>query len=117
MKKVFLADDEKFFRILIKDIIEEAGYEVVGEGENGEEAVKGVLETKPDIAILDIIMPVKTGLQAAEEIMEVNKDVKIVFLTSIEHEAIMLEAMASGVTQYLVKPPEKESLLKVLNEL
>ncbi|HXI10425.1 MAG TPA: response regulator, partial [Thermodesulfobacteriota bacterium] len=71
-KRVLIADDTVFFRVALKEILAGGGYEVVGEAANGEEAVELTRQLRPDIVILDVVMPVKNGIEAAKEITKLN---------------------------------------------
>lgn len=116
-KKVLIADDGLFFRAALKDILTRGGYEVVGEAENGEQALVLASELKPDIVILDIVMPVMNGIEAAREITMLNLPLKIVMCTSLGFEAIAEEAIRSGASGYIIKPLSEAKVLHTLKTL
>ena len=113
-KRVVIADDTVFFRIALKDILSSGGFEVVGEAANGEEAVYLTQNNKPEIVILDIVMPEKDGLKAAEEIARLKLGTKIVMCSSMGYENVVKKAMQSGACAFIVKPFDKGTVLKTL---
>ena len=116
-KKVLIVDDTDFYRAVLLDILSKGGYEVVGQAVNGAEAIPLVSELKPDIVILDIIMPLKNGIEVAWEISHMEDAPKIVMCTSLGYEPIVEEAMRSGACAFIIKPLSTERVLKVLDEL
>ena len=116
-KRVLLADDAAFFRAALRDILEDGGFEVVGEAANGEEAVQKARDLKPDIVILDVVMPVKNGLEAAKEISLLNLPLKVIICSSIGYEPIVEEAIRAGASAYILKPLDKARVLETLNRL
>lgn len=116
-KRVLIADDGVFFRNALRDILTAGGYDVVGEAENGEQALWESIRLKPDIVILDVVMPVKNGLEAAREISGLNLPVKIIMCTSLGYEPIVDEAVSSGACGYIMKPLSEEKVLGALKNL
>ena len=116
-KRVVIADDTAFFRIALKDILSGGGFEVVGEAANGEEAVYLTQNNKPEIVILDIVMPKKDGLKAAEEISKLQLGTKIVMCSSMGYENVVKKALQSGACAFIIKPFDKNTILKTLYEL
>ena len=78
MAKILIVDDAAFMRMMIKNILIKEGYEVVGEAENGAQAVEKYKELTPDLVTMDITMPEMDGITAVKEIMKVNKGAKVV---------------------------------------
>lgn len=116
-KRVLIADDGLFFRTALKDILIKGGYDVIGEAENGEEALHLATSLKPDIVILDIVMPVKNGLEAARAINQLNLPLKIVMCTSLGFEPIVEEAIKAGACGYIIKPLSEMKVLSTLKTL
>ena len=100
-KKILLADDSYFMRSNLKEIVSEAGYEVIGEATNGQEAIEFYKNLKPDLLIMDIVMPQKSGSDALKDIIELDPDAKVVLCTAIDQQSILIDALKSGakVTQ------------------
>lgn len=109
-----IADDTVFFRVALKEILTNGGYEVVGEAANGAEAVEEAARLKPDIVILDVVMPVKNGIEAAKEITKLKLPSTIVMCTSLGYEPIVEEAIRSGASAYIIKPLNAEKVLSTL---
>ncbi len=101
--RIVLAEDESLIRIDLVEMLTELGYDVVGAASDGASAVRMVAELKPDVAIIDIKMPVLDGLSAAEQISVVG-DTAIIMLTAFSQPELVERANAAGVMAFLVKP-------------
>lgn len=108
--RVVIAEDEAIVRLDLKETLEEEGYEVVGETGRGDEAVQLVSSLRPDLAILDIKMPGKDGLQAAREIAG-ERMAAVLILTAFSQRDLIEQARDAGALAYLVKPFQKTELL------
>ncbi|MFV0462357.1 MAG: ANTAR domain-containing response regulator [Nostocoides sp.] len=102
-RRVVVAEDEALIRLDLAEMLAEAGYEVVGQASDGEQAVDLVRELKPDLAILDVKMPVRDGLSAAEQIGS-EKLAPVIMLTAFSQQELVERARDAGVMAYLVKP-------------
>jgi DNA-binding NarL/FixJ family response regulator len=110
---VLIADDHPIFRKgLLLAIGTENGIEIVGEAENGQQALDLAEKLKPDIIVLDIEMPVLNGLQVAEELIKRHLPVKIIFLTMYKEEDMFNEAMDLGVKGYVLKESAVSDIVK-----
>lgn len=114
MRTVAVADDEPLTRINLCCMLEDLGFEVVGQAADGFDAVEICRNTKPDIVILDVKMPVFDGLTAAEQICKEELAGCVIMLTAFSDEDIVSRSAAAGVSGYLVKPIDKEKLLPTL---
>lgn len=102
--RVIVADDHPIFRGGLKQIIEEEeGIEIIGEAGDGQKALEMILEKNPDVAILDIDMPKKTGFEVLKELKKSDNPVKIIFLTMYKEENMFNEAMDLGIRGYVLK--------------
>ncbi len=99
--RIVVAEDEALIRMDLVEMLAREGYEVVGEAANGDDAIRLVRESKPDIALFDVKMPIKDGITAAEELRGV---VPIVMLTAFSQRELIERANNAGVMAYLVKP-------------
>ncbi|PKM94511.1 MAG: two-component system response regulator [Firmicutes bacterium HGW-Firmicutes-1] len=108
MKKVLIVDDARFVRFSIKMILENLGFEIVGEAENGSEAVKMYHELKPDIVTMDISMPEDDGIEAIRLIKKIDKNAKIIVIASLEENQRIGEAMHEGAVAYIIKDFKEE---------
>lgn len=111
--KIVIADDEMIICMDLKEILEEAGHEVIGMAADGAEALKLVKEKKPDVAILDIQMPEIDGLQVAKLIAH-DHIAPVVLLTAFGEEETIEKAKKSDVFGYVVKPAEERALLPAI---
>ena len=111
--RVVIAEDEAIVRLDLKEIMEEEGYEVVGETGRGDEAVELVRQHRPDIAILDIKMPGMDGLTAAREISSERLSA-VLILTAFSQRDLIEQARNAGALAYLVKPFQKSELLPAI---
>lgn len=114
---ILVVDDSPFASQQIKDIVEDNGYEVIGYAKNGEEGIRLFDELKPDITILDIIMPGIDGLETAEIILKNNPDAKIMMLSSLCDSGTLEEVKSIGLKYLVPKPWEDEVLLATLEML
>lgn len=111
---IMVVDDSPFASKQIKDIVEDNGYEVIGYAKDGEEAIELYKELKPDIVILDIIMPGLNGLETAEILKKQDPAVKIFMLSSLCDAGTMEEVKSIGVKHLIPKPLEADVLLASL---
>lgn len=107
--RVLIAEDEELTRVMVRTQLEQLGYEVVGEAETGEDAVRIALQTRPDVVILDIKMPIMGGIEAARQIVE-QYPCAILFLTAYSEEELIAQATQVGAYGYLLKPFRKQEL-------
>jgi response regulator NasT len=110
---VVIAEDEAIVRLDLKEIMEEEGYEVVGETGRGDEAVELVRAQHPDLAILDIKMPGGDGISAAREI-NAERLCAVLLLTAFSQRDLIDQAREAGALAYLVKPFQKTELLPAI---
>ncbi len=113
-KKVLIVDDSLYMRTLIKDALEEGGYEIVGQAANGEEAIDLAFELQPDIITLDNILPDMIGT----DILKVYKDEglpsKVFMISAVGQDSVIKEGLSLGAEDYIVKPFTSEQLVKAL---
>lgn len=111
-RKIVVADDETDIQLLVRTALSSAGHEV-HTASNGQDAVDLVRETNPDLIILDIMMPIKTGLQALEEIKadESLAAIPVIMLTGLSDKLKIQTALDLGAEYYIVKPFEYNDLL------
>ncbi len=111
--RIVISEDEAIIRLDLRETLEEEGYQVVGDCGRGDEAVELVKNQKPDVVILDIKMPVMTGLEAAKLIAD-TKICPIVMLTAFSQREIIEQARDAGALAYLVKPFQKSDLVPAI---
>ena len=112
-RRVLVAEDEALIRLDLKEMLQEEGYDVVGEAGDGESAVRMAQELKPDLVILDVKMPVLDGISAAEQIVA-QRIAPVVMLTAFSQRDLVERAVEAGAMAYLVKPFAKSDLLPTI---
>ena len=116
--RVMVVDDHEIMRDGLREILERSrGFEVVGQAADGAEAVRLARKLKPDVIIMDVMMPVKSGVDASREITDVLPETRVLILTaSTENDAVM-DAVAAGATGYLQKHSGKDTLLRTVHDV
>jgi two-component system chemotaxis response regulator CheY len=117
MAKILIIDDSKLARTMLKNIFIEAGHEVIGEAENGLDGETLYFEHKPDIVTLDIIMPGKGAKECLINIMESDPAAKVIIISSIGKEKMIIEKLKIGAKDFITKPYEKETVLTAVDKL
>ena len=116
--RVMVVDDHPIMRSGLQDVLEASGrFEVVGLAGDGEEAVRTVEELKPEVIVMDVIMPGKDGIDACREIMELLPDMRVMMLTASSEEDAVIEAVAAGATGYLQKYSRPEELVEAVMDV
>lgn len=114
---VAIVDDSKLSRKLLRNILEEAGYAVVTEATDGEEAIGAYLQFKPDIMTMDITMPNMDGIESLQEIKSIDKNAKIVMISAAGQQRKIIEALKIGAERFITKPFEKEEVLSCMESV
>ena len=116
-KKVLIVDDAAFMRMLLKDIVTKAGYEVVGEASDGAEAVEKYKELKPDIVTMDITMPEMNGIEATKKIMKIDPNANIIMCSAMGQQMMVVEAIQAGAKDFIVKPFQQGRVVEALSKI
>jgi response regulator NasT len=112
-RRVLIAEDEALIRMDLKEMLEEEGYQVIGEAADGQQAIDLAREHKPDVVILDVKMPVLDGISAAEQIVA-DSIAPVVMLTAFSQRDLVERAVNAGAMAYVVKPFGKADLLPTI---
>lgn len=115
--RILIADDALFMRNMLRDIFVKAGFQVVGEAANGVEAVEKYHELLPDLVTMDIVMPLKSGIEALQQITREDPDARIVMCSALGQEALVIEAVQAGAKDFIVKPFKEERVLDVVRRV
>ena len=113
MAKILVVDDAEFLRVRITKMLTGNGHEVV-EADNGAKAVARYRENRPDAVLMDVTMPEMDGLAALKEIRSGDPNARVVMLTALGQESVVLEAIKSGARDFVVKPFEPDRVLAAL---
>ena len=115
--RVLLADDHSLIRQALRTLLERQGFQVVSEASNGQEALRSMEKTQPDVAILDIGMPVLNGVDAARELVKSSPKTKVILLTQHDEDQYVMEALRVGVRGYVLKSQAAEDLVHAIQEV
>ncbi|MBV8462830.1 MAG: response regulator [Acidimicrobiales bacterium] len=115
-RRVVIAEDEAIIRLDLKEILQDEGYEVVGETGRGDEVVDLVATHQPDLVILDVKMPGADGLEAARAVRDLGQRVAVLVLTAFSQRNLIDEARDAGVIAYLVKPFQRIELIPAIEQ-
>ena len=112
--RILIVDDALFMRGVLKKMLEENGYTVVGEAANGLEAIEKYKELKPDLVTMDITMPDMTGLEAVKAIRGIDSKARIVMCSAMGQNAMVMEAVQNGAIDFIIKPFKASTVLATL---
>ncbi|MCX7772663.1 MAG: response regulator, partial [Clostridia bacterium] len=117
MKKALIVDDAAIMRIMLRTVLEQNGYLVVGEAADGQEAITKYLECQPDFVTMDISMPKMDGIQAVKEICRQDTSAKIVMVSSMGQEIFVKEAIKAGAKGFVLKPFKEDEVIRQIHRL
>ena len=120
MKTVLIVDDATFMRAVLKKIILQAGHEVIAEAANGDEAISRFQSAKPDLVLMDIVMPptptAKDGIEAAKQIIGINPKATVIMCSSMGQQSLIAESLKCGAKDFIVKPFQPQKIMEVLSK-
>ena len=115
--KILLVDDSTYIRTVLGSIITEAGFEVVSEAADGEEAIRKYMNLKPDLVLMDVIMEPMNGMEATKAILDKDPEAKILMVTVLEDRGLFADLMKIGAKGYIMKPFSKDKIAKKIKEI
>ncbi len=116
-KTLLITDDAMIIRTMIRDAAEAAGWEVVAEAANGQEAIDHYVRTRPDVVTLDLVMPHYDGLHGLRGIKQLDAEARIVVVSALEQRSVLKEAFHLGASDFIVKPFDRQALVATLEQL
>ncbi|WP_172251181.1 response regulator [Saccharibacillus deserti] len=116
MAKIMIVDDAAFMRIVLKEMLNKLGHEVVAEAANGVEAFREYARVKPDIVTMDITMPEMDGITAVRKIKESDPDAQIIMCSAMGQQGMIVEAVHAGAIDFIVKPFQLERVEQALRK-
>lgn len=116
-KKILLVDDAAFMRMLIKDTLTKNGYTNILEAADGAIACEVYAAEKPDLVIMDITMPNKTGIDALKDIKGSDPMAKVIMCSAMGQEAMVVEAIKLGALDFIVKPFKADRILQTVKKV
>lgn len=114
---VLICDDAVFMRTMISDILEESGYEIVGQAETGVQAIERYKSLRPDLVTIDIVMPDMGGIDAVREITSFDANAKILMCSAMGQQALVVEAIQAGAKDFVVKPFQPSRVLEAVQRV
>lgn len=114
--RVLIVDDAPFVREMLTQLISKSGFEIVGEAQDGNEAIALCAELLPDIVFLDIILPHKNGIQVAMEIARSHPAIRIIATSSGDNEVLIQKAIEAGCCDFVAKPFSVDAVMGALNK-
>ena len=115
--KILIVDDALFMRNMLRDIFTRAGFQVVGEAANGVEAVDRYRQLNPDLVTMDIVMPLKSGIEALQEIKAADEAARVVMVSALGQDSLVVEAVQAGARDFIVKPFQEARVLEVVRRV
>ncbi len=115
--RVLVADDASFMRQMIREIVEAEGFEVCGEASDGVEAVDEYKRLQPDVVTMDIVMPLKSGIDAVRGIMALDPSACVVMCSALGQETLVTEAIQAGAKDFIVKPFKPDAVIETLKKV
>jgi len=115
--RILVTDDTAFMRLLLQKILTEGGYDVVGEADNGKEAVRLFERHRPDLVTMDVTMPILNGVEALKRIRAVDPDARVLMVSAMGQKNMVMQALREGAQGFLIKPFEKEKVLQAVAEV
>ncbi|MBD8068201.1 response regulator [Bacillus sp. PS06] len=117
MSRILVVDDAKFMRMTLSTILVRANYEVVGEAENGQEAIRLYNQLKPDLVTMDITMPEMNGIEALREIIATNPEAKVIMCSAMGHQKMIVESIEAGAKDFILKPFDENRILEAVKRV
>lgn len=115
-KNILIVDDAAFMRMMIKDILSKNGYNIIGEAENGIEAVEKYQELRPDLVTMDITMPEMDGIAALKQIRELDPNANILMCSAMGQQAMVIDAIQAGAKDFIVKPFQADRVIEAIQK-
>jgi two-component system chemotaxis response regulator CheY len=104
-------------RMMLRNILTSHGYTIIGEAENGIMAIEAYQRLKPDITLVDLIMPEMGGIEAVKKIMEIDPKAKIIICSAMGQQALVVEAMQAGARDFIIKPFQPTGVVEAIQKV
>ncbi|MFD3260934.1 MULTISPECIES: response regulator [Paenibacillus] len=114
--RILIVDDAAFMRMMIRDILTKNGFEVVGEAQDGAQAVEKFKELHPDLVTMDITMPEMDGIAALKEIKQLDPNAKVIMCSAMGQQAMVIDAIQAGAKDFIVKPFQSDRVIEAINK-
>ncbi|KKO53273.1 MULTISPECIES: response regulator [Paenibacillus] len=114
--RILIVDDAAFMRMMIRDILTKNGFEVVGEAQDGAQAIEKFKELRPDLITMDITMPEMDGIAALKEIKKTDPNAKVIMCSAMGQQAMVIDAIQAGAKDFIVKPFQSDRVIEAINK-
>ncbi|MBB6636712.1 response regulator [Cohnella thailandensis] len=114
--RILIVDDAAFMRMMIRDILTKNGYEVVGEAQDGAQAIEKYKELLPDLITMDITMPEMDGIAALKEIRKMDSNAKVIMCSAMGQQAMVIDAIQAGAKDFIVKPFQADRVIEAIKK-
>lgn len=114
--RILVVDDAAFMRMMIKDILTKNGYQVVGEAQDGYQAIEKYKELRPDLVTMDITMPEMDGITALREIRKIDPGAKVIMCSAMGQQAMVIDAIQAGAKDFIVKPFQADRVIEAVKK-
>ncbi len=111
-----ITDDSAFMRKILRNILDELDFDNIWEAEDGDEAIEMCKEKHPDVLLLDIVMESVDGLDALDELTQIDEDMKIIVISAVGQQQMMVQAMDNGAEAFIKKPFENEDVKETVED-
>lgn len=117
MARILVVDDAAFMRLRLTDILTKGGHEIIGEAENGLEAIEKYAQLKPDLVTMDITMPVMEGIDAVKGIKKIDPNASVIMCSAMGQQQMVLNAIQAGAKDFVVKPFQADRVLDAIKKI
>ncbi|AZS16104.1 MULTISPECIES: response regulator [Paenibacillus] len=114
--RILIVDDAAFMRMMVRDILTKNGFEVVGEAQDGAQAIEKYKELHPDLVTMDITMPEMDGIAALKEIKKMDPNAKVIMCSAMGQQAMVIDAIQAGAKDFIVKPFQSDRVIEAINK-
>ena len=114
---VLIADDLKFIKLVLRELLEKAGFRVVGEASNGQEAVELYQNERPDVVLMDITMPKMDGLAALKQILQFDPAARVIMCSALGQQSLIVQALQLGAKDFIVKPFREDRVIGAIKKI
>lgn len=115
-QRILIVDDAAFMRMMVKDILTKNGFEVVGEAQDGNQAIEKYKELSPDLVTMDITMPEMDGITALKEIKKIDASARIIMCSAMGQQAMVIDAIQAGAKDFIVKPFQADRVIEAIQK-
>ena len=115
-QRILIVDDAAFMRMMVKDILTKNGFEVVGEAQDGSQAIEKYKELSPDLVTMDITMPEMDGITALKEIKKIDPSARIIMCSAMGQQAMVIDAIQAGAKDFIVKPFQSDRVIEAIQK-